>query len=158
MINVLSADEQVILAITALIPSVMAVMNLATLPRTSLTRFLHQEHHVTMADLIQGINISTTGGTDHTPIMVPDISAGNIPTLIPTAAKADVLEGTPQALLPATAAAHANPQLIDAPIAPHAMIPTGIVALHPTLATSPVDATHATPWTGTSLTRATPTA
>ena len=30
MIDVLSVDEQVILAITAMMPSVMAVMNLAT--------------------------------------------------------------------------------------------------------------------------------
>ena len=56
MINVLSVDRQVILAATAL-SSVMAVMNLATLPRTAPTRFLHQEHHATMEDLVQGINI-----------------------------------------------------------------------------------------------------
>ena len=43
MISVLSVDGQVILAATALMPSVMAVMNLATLPRTVPTRFLHQK-------------------------------------------------------------------------------------------------------------------
>ena len=82
----LSVDEQVILATTALMPSVMAVMNLAILPRTALTRFLHQECHATIADLIQGIDIPTTGGTDHTPVMAPDIgdsSAGHSPTCVP---------------------------------------------------------------------------
>ena len=52
-----------------------------------------------------------------------------------------VLEGTPCTLLPATAVAHTAPQPMDAPIIPCAMIPTGIVALHPTLATSPMGAT-----------------
>ena len=73
MISVLAVDKQVILAATALMPSVMAVMNLATLPRTAPTRFLHQEHHATMADLVQGIDTPKTGGIGHTPIMVPDI-------------------------------------------------------------------------------------
>ena len=73
MIDVLPVDEQVILATTALMPSVMAVINLATLPRTVPTRILHQEHHATMADLVQGIDTPTTRGTDYTPIMVPDI-------------------------------------------------------------------------------------
>ena len=54
-------------------PTIMAVMNLATLCRTSPTRFLHQEHHATKTDLIQGINTPTTEGTDHIPIMIPDI-------------------------------------------------------------------------------------
>ena len=49
--------------------SIMAVMNLATLPRTALTTFLHQEHHATMADLIQGIDTSTARGTDNAPFM-----------------------------------------------------------------------------------------
>ena len=72
MIDVLFVDEQVILASTALMPSVMAVINLATLHRTVPTRFLHQEHRATKTDPIQGINIPTPKGTDHTPaIMVP---------------------------------------------------------------------------------------
>ena len=37
MIDVLFADEQVILAATALMPSVMALMNWATLPRAALS-------------------------------------------------------------------------------------------------------------------------
>ena len=74
--SVLYVDGQVILAATAPVPSVVAVMNLATLPRTVPTRFLHQEHHATTADLNQGIDTPTTGGTDHTPIMVLNI--GNI--------------------------------------------------------------------------------
>ena len=66
-------DRQVILAAPAMMPSVIAVMNLTILHRTSPTGFLHQEHHATMADIIQGINTPTTRRTDNTPIMVPDI-------------------------------------------------------------------------------------
>ena len=67
-------------------------------------------------------------------------------------------KGTPHDPLPATAAVNAALQPMDAPITPHAMIPTGIVTHHPTLATSPRGTTHATPQTGTSLTLALPTA
>ena len=55
------------MATTALMLSVMAVMNLAILPRTAPTRCLHQQHHATMEDLVQGINTPTTEGKDHTP-------------------------------------------------------------------------------------------
>ena len=48
----LSVEEQVILPTTALMPDVMAVLILATLPRAALTRFFHQEHHTTMTDFI----------------------------------------------------------------------------------------------------------
>ena len=54
-------------------PTVLAVINLATLPRTAPTRFLHQECHTTTAGLAQGIDTPTTEGTDHTPTMAPDI-------------------------------------------------------------------------------------
>ena len=132
-------------------------MNLATLHRTVPTRFLPQEHHATRTDLIQGINISTPKGTDHTPpILVPDmgdISAGHSPATIPTVTKATVLEGTPCTPHPATTAALATLQLMDAPITTHAETPTGIVTPHPTLTTSPADVIHATPQT-----RAGPTA
>ena len=50
----------------------------------------------------------------------------------------------PQTLLPATKAAHTTLQSMDAPITHHAMIPTGIVAPHPTLTISPAVAIHAT--------------
>ena len=73
MISVLSVDGEVIFATTDLKPSNMAVMNLAILPRIVPTRFLHQEHHASMEDLVQGINTPASRGTDHTPIMVPDI-------------------------------------------------------------------------------------
>ena len=73
MISVLSVDGQVFLPTTAMMPYVMAVTNLATLPRTAPTKFLHQEHHTTTAGLILGIITTTTGGTEHTPIMVPGI-------------------------------------------------------------------------------------
>ena len=85
MIDVLFVDEQVILAANALMPNVMALMNLATLHRTTPTIFFHQEHQTIKTDLIQGINTSNTKMTDHTPIMVPDIgdiSAGHHPTMI----------------------------------------------------------------------------
>ena len=97
MMDALFVDEQVILATTALMPSVMAVMNLAILHRTAPTNFLHQECHATKADLIQGINTPTTKGTDHTHIMVPDIrdiSADHSPTTVPTVTEEAVLEGT----------------------------------------------------------------
>ena len=146
----LSVDRQVILATTAPMPSVMAVMNLATLPRTAPTRFLHQECHATMADLAQGINTPKTRGTDHTPIMAPDIGniiADHCPTPIHTMTEAAALEGTLHTLLPAIAIAHAILQPMDAPITPHIVMPTGIVTPHPILTTSPAGATHITPWT-----------
>ena len=103
-ISVLSVDGQVISTATALMPSVMAVMNFVTLPSTTQTRFLHQEHHATMEDLIQGMDAPTTGGIDHTPIMVPDIgdiTANHSPTPVHTVTEAAALGGTPHAL-PAT--------------------------------------------------------
>ena len=109
--DVLSVDGQVILVATALMSSVMAVMNLATLPRTAPTRFLHKEHNTTMADLIQGINTPTNRGTDHTPTMVPyigDITADHSPIPIHTMTEAAALEGTPCTLLSVTAAANAT--------------------------------------------------
>ena len=160
MINVLSVNRQVTLATTALMPSVMAVMNLVTLPRTAPTRFFHQEHHATMEYLTQGINTPTTSVADHTPIMVPDIgdiTADHSPAPIYTTTEAATLEGTPHALLPATAAACAALQLMDAPITPHAMIPTSIVEPHPTLAIFPTGTNHTTPQTRASLTPAAPT-
>ena len=99
MIDVLFVDEQVILPATAQMPSVMAVMNLATLHKTAPTRFLPQEHHVTKTDFIQGISILTPKGTGHTPpIIAPgmgDILAGHSPAAIPTMTEAEVSEGTP---------------------------------------------------------------
>ena len=123
------------------------------------TRFLHQEHHATTADLIQGINTSTTRGTDHTPIMVQDkgdITTDHSPVPIHTTTKA-ALEGTPHTLLPATTAAHATLQPMDAVTTPHAMITTGTVAPHALLTISPTGATHTTWWTEATLTPAAPT-
>ena len=57
-VSMMSNDDRcfvhkwVILATTALIHSVTDVMNLATLHRTALTRFLHQEHHATNTGLV----------------------------------------------------------------------------------------------------------
>ena len=141
MIRLLSVDGQVTLAITVWMPSVMAVINVATLPRAAPTRFLHQENHATTEDLTQGIETPTTRGTDHTPIITADHSPAPIHTMI----EATALEGTPHSLLPATTAAHTTLQLMDAPIIPHAMITTGIAAPHPSLTISPTGTTHATP-------------
>ena len=125
MIDVLFVDEQEILAATALMSSAIAVMNLATLHRTAPTRFLPQEHHTTETDLVQGINILTPKGTDHTLfIMVPgmgDISAGSSPISIPTMTEAAVSEGTSHAPHPATAAARTTLQPMDSPITTHTM-------------------------------------
>ena len=156
----LSVDRQVILVATALMPSVMAVMNLATLLRSATTRFLHQKHDTSMADHIQSIITPTTRGTNHALIMVPDIgdiTADHSSAPIYTLTEAADLEGTPCTLPPATTSAHAILQPIETPITLHTMIPTGIVVPHPTLTISPADITHATPWTGADLTPAAPT-
>ena len=92
--------------------------------------------------------------------MVPDIgdiSAGHRPTTIPTMTEAAVLEGTPCAPLPDTAAAYSALQPMDAPITPCTMTPTGTVTSHPTLTTSPTYISHTTPQTRASLAPATPT-
>ena len=126
-------DGQDILAATALMPSVIAVLNFATLYRTAATRFLPQEYFTTKIDLIQGIDIPTPKGTDHTlPITVrdmEDISAGHSPTAIPTTTEAAASEGKPHAPHPDTMAAHAALPQLEAPITTHAVTPTGM--LHP---------------------------
>ena len=113
-------------------------------------RFLHQEHHAAMEDLIQGINTTTTKGTDHTPIMIPDITADHRPAPIHTATEATNLEGTPYAFPPATTAAQATLQLMDTPT----MITTCIVTPHPIFTISPADTT---PQTKAALAPAAPT-
>ena len=89
MIHVLFVDKWVILATTAPVHSVTAVMNLATLPKTAPTRFLPHEHHATKTGLIPGPNTHTTKGQDHIPPIVGP-GMGNISTdhnhaTIPTA-------------------------------------------------------------------------
>ena len=113
-----------------------------------------------MADLIQGINTPTTGGTDHTLIMVPDVedsTADCSHAPIHTTTEVATSEGTHHALLPATAAACATPQLMDAPFTFHALRPTGIETPHPTLTISLAGANHATPLTTASFAPADPT-
>ena len=155
-------DKQFILAATALMSSVITVVNLATLHRTAPTRFLPQEHHTTKTDLIQDIDIPTSEGTDHTPlIMVPDmgdISSGHSPAAIPTATEAAVSEGTPHSPHPATAAACAALWPVEASINTHTMTPTTTVTHHPTLTISPTDTTHAIQQTRAGLTQVAPTA
>ena len=94
-----------------LMPIVIDVMNLAILPRTAPTSFLHQENNATMEDFIQGINAPTTRGMEHTPIMFPDkgdITADHSLTSIHTMTEAAALEGTHHTILPATTEAHAT--------------------------------------------------
>ena len=129
--------------------SVTAAMNLATLHRTAPTRFLLQEHHATKTHLIQGIDIPTLQGTDHTPLTMVtdmgDISTNHNHTAIPTMTGAAVSEGTHHAPHPDTAAACTALWPIDSPNAIYTVThPNGIVTHHPTPTTSPIDITHAT--------------
>ena len=140
-------DEKIILATTALMPSVTTVMNLVTLCRTAPTRFIPQEHHATKTDLNQGIEIPTPKGTDHTPpLMVTnmaDISTDLNSSTILTMTGATGSEGTHCAPQPATTAACTALWPMDASITIHIMThPTGIVTPHLTLITSPTHITH----------------
>ena len=93
---------------------------------------------------------------DHTPIMVPyirNITSDHSPTPIHTTTEATTSEGMPHAVLPATAAAYTALQPLDTP----AMITTGIVTPHPTLAIYPSGATHTTQKTGAAFASAAPT-
>ena len=111
IVDVLFLNEWVILTATAPMHSITNVMNLATFHRTDPTRFLPQEHQATKTNLIQGINIPTSEGTDHTQnIMVSymgDIVAGHSPITIPTMTEAADSEGTPQTPHLTTTAVHA---------------------------------------------------
>ena len=107
-------------------------------------KFLNQEHHAAMADLFQGITKTTTRGTDHTPIMVPDIgndTADCSHAPIHAMTEVAVLEDTPHTLLLATTAACITLQPMDAPMTPHAIVT-------PHLTTFPTGTTNATPQTG----------
>ena len=90
---------------------------------------------------------------------IGDISTNHSPTAIPTATGTAVLEVTHHTPHPATMAAHATFQPLEVPITIHTMThPTGTVAPHPTLTTSPADITHTIiPWTRAGLTPASPT-
>ena len=143
-----------------MMPSVMAVKNLATLSRSAPTRLLHQQHHVTTEDLTQGTdtqhNQRDRSHSYYGPRHRRHYSRSQSHP-IHTVAEAAALEGTPHALLPATTAAHTALQPMDAPITPHTKIQTGIVTPYPTLPISPADATHTTPLTGADLTPVVPT-
>ena len=111
MSDALFVDEHVILATTALMCSVTAMMNSATLHKTAPPRFLHQEHHATMTGLIPGHDTSTPKGTSHnSPTMgtdMGDISANHNHIFIPTMTRAAaVTEGTHCTPHPATTVAH----------------------------------------------------
>ena len=134
-ISVLSVDGQIILPAAALMPNVIEVMNLATLSMTAPTKFLYQEHHTTMANLIQDIITTTTEGPD-----IGNDTADHSHAPVYAATEEAVLEGTPYTLLPANTAACTALQPMDAPITPSCHSYT-----HPTLTTFPTGTTNATP-------------
>ena len=163
MIDDLFVDTWAILAATALMCSVAAVMNFATLHMT--VRFLPQEYHDTKTGLVPGHDTPTPKGMDHNPLTIDtdmaDISANHNHTPNPTTTGAAVvIDDTHCAPHPATAVAYATLWLTDALITTHARThPTGIVTPHLEHATSLNDVTHdTTPQTIASLTLATLTA
>ena len=138
----------------------MAVMNFATLNRTAQTRFLHQGHCATKTDIIQGINISTPKGTDCTPYyglwhgrhFSRSQSHGHSHHDKSSSFRRHTWHSS-------SSHCSSSYHLLanGHPVTTCAITPTGIVASHPTLATSPTDITHVTPQTGaSSLTPATP--
>ena len=159
----LFVDKWVILATTAPIQCYRCDDS-ATLHRTAPTRLLHHEYHTTKTGLIQGNDIPTPKGTDHTPHTM-DTDMGNIATdhnhaTVPTVTgTAAVPEGTHHGPHPATEVDHASLWPMDATIAtPTLTHPRGIVSLHSTLTISPTDVTHTIiPWIAASLALATPT-
>ena len=150
MIDVLFLDQWVILAATAPVCNVTAVMNSAILHEIAPTRFLYQKYHTTKTDLIQGHDTPVFKGTYHTPPTMDthmgDISTDHNHTTISTTTEAAVVqEGTHHTSHLDTAVAHATLWLMDAPIATHTMThPRGIVANHPTLTTCHMNVTHTT--------------
>ena len=101
--------------------SVTAVMNLAIFHMAAPARFFHEEHHATKTDLIQGIDIPTPRGTDHTPstmvIDMGDMSTNHNPTAYPTMTGAAASEGKHHTLHSSTTASHSTLWLMDALIA-----------------------------------------
>ena len=150
-------DEQVIVAATALTPNVMAVMNLATLSRTVPTRFICQECHATHGR--SHTDTPSTRGTDHAPIMAPDIgdiSAGHGPALIPTHDRSSSFRRHTSC---SSSSHHSGSHHHSAN--GHSCYPShcdiiNIIALHLALTTSPLGTTHATQWTGAGLARVAP--
>ena len=158
-------DKQVILAMTAPVHSVTGAMNLATLHKIALTRFLLQKHHTTKTGLMPGHDTPTPQGTDHNPPTIDtdmkDISTDHNHTTIPNMTEAAaVTKGTHCAPHPASTVAPATLWPMHVPIATCAMThPTGIVTPYLKHTTFPTDATHATvPQTTASLAPTTLTA
>ena len=141
--------------------SIMAVMTLDTLHRTSPARFLPQEHHDTKTDLIQVINIPTSKGTDDTPLIMVqdmgDISAGQSCQCSHCSRSSSFRRHT----LPSSSSHHTSschPLANRCPHTTHTMTPTDRVTPHSACATSSAVVTHATPQTRARLTSATLTA
>ena len=158
----LFVNEWVILAAIALVHSVTAVMNLATLHMTAPTRFLCQEPPSMKTDLFQGNDTPKPKGTDHIPPTMgrdkQDISNDhNFTTISTRKGAAAVSEGTHHPPHSVTTVAYDALWVMDTPVISLAMThPISIVTPHPALTSSPADATHTTiPWTRASLTPAT---
>ena len=109
MPSVVSARRQVTLAATALMCSVTNVKSLDTLPKTTQTKYLHQEHLAIMTGHIPGCITSTIMGTDHSHNTNPTMTEGPATT-----------EDSNPAPHPTTTTVHAILQLTDAPDATHA--------------------------------------
>ena len=141
--------------------SVTDAVNLAILHRTAPTRFLPQEHYTTETGLIQGHDISTWKGTDHTPptmsTNIGDNSTNHNHAAIPTmTGAAAVPEGTLHS--PSCHCRSSCCPLADGHLHCHSChdTPNRHSHTHSTLATSPTDMTHTTiPQTRAGLTGAT---
>ena len=136
MIDVLFVDRQAILAPTALMCSITAAMNMATLDKTAPTGFLPQEHHATQTGLIPGHDTTTCKGTDqkstHYRYRNGRHSTDHNHTINTTVTGAvEVTEGTHHAPHPDITVACATLPPTDVLISTHTMTyPTDVVALH----------------------------
>ena len=79
IIDALFLNRHAILAATSPMHSVTAVINLATLHKTSPIRFIPQEHHVTWTDLIPGDDTPTSKDIYHN-LPTMDTDMGGIST------------------------------------------------------------------------------
>ena len=123
------------------------------------TRFLHQKHNATVAVLIQGIYTLTTGGTHHTPIMVPDI--GDITAEHSPTTSHCVRSRTFRRHTSCSSSNHhsslCHPSANRCSCYPSCHDTNNTMTSYPTLAIFPTDATHITAWTKAALTLGAPT-
>ena len=116
--GVLYVLSQTTLVATALMQSVITTKTLATSPRTAQTRSPNQEHHITMAGHAPNHIMTTTIGTDPSPLRTDAAKEDTLTTqdhtTVPTMAEAPVsIRGMHSAPHPITIAAHNTHQLTD---------------------------------------------